>query len=839
MNPSARAVNECGSSASERYALHSSTPSTPYSEGDIVRTGTGNAKRLWRAGATVSGTPGATGASGWTDVTAIYATLSITCSSSTSGLSTTSDVHYTTPTDLALIYDRSDTILRIRHLARKAEVAILQGTIAVTNNNYAVLVGQFASGQVLRFTMASGATITSTNTGANAGGVYLQGGGSLFFDSAGDISSAGAARLVNVYTDGGSGASIDVNITGGVLKATGSSAAVLNAETNAGGSGTVDVDITGATTRLSASAANADTVIRIVSDSLTATSTLDIGAGVIVCRGTLSAADVCSQNSGRAIFVDLDGVGASTITNAGSVFGDIVFHPTAATITITNQATGVIVGSYDSQGTNNNRNSVLVNAGTWTTSSSFQFGTPGTTDSDSFTNSGTFIINYGGTAIAMSNLEAFTLESAGTVRFVLSGNTLPTAAMLNIGGATAALAGTIELTVSGGLPSSGTLNLITGTGITASTVITGLSASLGEGFTGTFAISSNTLTLTFVQAPVSTSCGTSTSRTIQAPGVANREVLCDSSDSLLSTTDLAFTDSRLAVLLHGTAADGSGSIRTIRHTGVGAEVHILSGSVVNPDRAVAAPAVYVGLATATQPARFVLGADASVVNRETAANAHAVFMTGARALHADIAGNIFSAGGHAISAVSAAATGSVDINITGGTISTVSSTGSGAIYGSLTGSGTGAVDISITGADTRVNFSRNSTGLVAAVSLSGAGGADRVFIGPGARVCRGTFDDDGECDQSNQGGGYSVYFFKAATGGSSTLINEGSIWGSIITISSVGIFLSRIALGDFSAGTSRQVRVRARTPSSMRVLGFLQGAASSVWEQTLLRVRGH
>ena len=772
--PSARALNECGSSASERYALHSSSPSTPYSEGDIVRTGTGSAKKLWRAGSTVSGTPGATGASGWTDVTAIYATLSITCSSSTSGLSTTTSVRYNTPTDLALIYDRSGTVKQLRHLIRKGEVAILQGTIAMTDNNYAVLVGQFAPRQTVRFTMASGTTITNTNTGVGAGGVYLQGGGSLFFDSAGDISAAGAARLVNVYTGGGSGASIDVNITGGVLKATGSSAVVLNAETNAGGSGTIDVDITGATTRLWASASNADSVIRIVSDSLTGTSSLKIGAGVIVCRGTLSAGDVCSQNSGRAIFVDLDGVGAATLTNAGTVFGDIVVDPTAATINITNQATGVIVGRYDSQGTQSNRNSVLTNAGTWTISSSFQFG--GTTDSDSFTNSGTFIVRHAGSTLAMNNLETFTLSSGGTLRFSLASNSIPSHALLSIGGATPTFAGTINLLArdSSAIPTTGSVILVSGTNIPDATSTSGLTVT---GAAGTFRIASNQLILDLTPPPTTT-CGTAAARTATSPGVADMQTICDSTDSLTTASRISVTAAKIAILYRGTASGGSGNVLSISNTGAGGEIHIESGGVA---RTTAGDAVSLSNA-GTDALRFVLASGATVSNTDTTATSDAIVVSGGGAVSLTVAGNISATAGVAISAT-AGGSGTLDLDITGGT-----HTGSSNVLSaSIASGGTGALDVDITGG---VLYGGSSSAAV--IALSGTGGADTLDIGSGVVVCRGSYSAS-SCTVAS---GTAVSLAKTGTqAGSITVTNTGSIWGGISTSTTVASTITNQAGG--------------------------------------------
>ena len=647
-----------------------------------------------------------------------HANMQVTCDNNDNLFQTTNITR--SDARLAILYSSTHTVNTITNTGAGSEIHITSGHVRRQDDGgnttasaarHAVSLAN-SGANPLRLVIASGTSVFNLDATTNSHGVNVSGGGDVFLEIAGSTSSVNGRAI---FAQSGSTGKVDLSLTGGIhTSRLGLSAGVISAR---GGSGA---------------------------------NRLTIGSGVMVCRGTY-AAGVCTVGSGTA--VSLTRGGSWTVTNAGDVFGG--FH-VSGTATVTNQSGGTIVGVLS--GTSSSM--TVSNAGTWTMPGNFDFG--GTTDSDSFTNSGTLIVRHAGTPLAMNNLETFTLQSSGTLHFSLADNNLPSTALLNIGGATPTLAGFIDITTrdDSTLPTSGTLTLITGTTFAANTNLGGLSIAATSDFSGGFSISGNNLIFTF--APPH--CGMLAARTPVSPGQANKQLVCDHNDSLSASSAISRLDTGVAILYRGTQVGGSGTVSSISNTGIGGEIHILSGSVSRSSRGAA-----VRLAnTGSQPLRLVTATDTSITSTFRRYG-DAIDVAGGGNVFLDIAGSTTSTDAAAITADSSR--GSVDLNITGG--SHHSGSVDWTIYASALG-GSGAVDVNISGSTTTL-----SSGAGTVIYTFGRAGADRITIGSDVVVCRGTVTL-GVCSPISTAG-RAIYLRKLAgiAGGSGTLTNSGSIWGAI------------------------------------------------------------
>ena len=548
--------------------------------------------------------------------------------------------------------------------------------------------------------------------------------------------------------------------------------------------------------------------------------TLDIGSGVVVCRGSYSAGS-CTAESGTAVSLEKAGIqaGSMTFKNAGSIFGDISASTPTTGSTITNQSGGAIVGAF----TGGTGNDVVTNAGTWTMSSNFNFAA----GTDSFTNSGTFIVHHAGATLAMNNLESFTLNSGGTLRFSLANSSIPTHALLNIGGATPTLAGAIALVLrdSGSSPTSGTVTLLTGTKIVSGTTdISGLSFA---GAFGTFAIAGNALTFTFGLPRASSICGMSALPEFAAvsPGAAVREIICDSTDSLLSSSEISVSAQKVKLVYRGTQAGGSGAVASISNTGAGGEIHLESGSVASADDGAGTTVDSVRLSSGgTDPLRLVMASGVSVSNADTTSGSDAIYLSGGGSVFARVAGNTRATGGVAISATAA---GTLDLDVASGTHASTSSV----ISATIASGGSGALDVDVAGGTLHGGDASN-----AVIALNGRRGADTLDISSGVVVCRGSYSAS-TCTPAVSG--LAVSLGKTGTqAGSVAFTNAGSIWGGVsLATVTVGSTVANSAggaiAGAFQGGSGNDVVTNAGTWTLSSSFDFAGGTDSFANSGTL------
>ena len=656
-------------------------------------------------------------------VTPGYANMEVVCDHNDGLLST--DNISRTDSRLAILYkgtqsDGSGSVNSISHTGSGGEIHIESGGVSraeAAGSGHGVSLSNVGT-NALRVVLSSGASVANADTTSGSHGVYVSGGGQVSLTIGGSTSAKGGSA---VFAQAGGSGNVDMDISGGTHT---SSVNVASASLASGGTGKIDIDITGSTTVLHG---GSNTVAVVSGSGIGGADEITIGSGAVVCRGTY-AASACTAGTGTAISLAKSGTqgGSGSITNTGSIWGGISVSTLTRASTITNNSSGSIDGAF----TGGAGSSTLSNQGSWTMRGNFDFGNPNTgNDADSFTNTGTgtFIVRYAGTTLAMNNLETFTLQSSGTLRFSLASGTLPSAALLNIGGATPTLAGVIDVvTRTGSLPGSGRLKLLTGTNLSSSTSISSLT--LNTGLTGVLSISGNDLLLTLNNP----SCGTAVSRSpVVTPGYANMEVVCDHNDGLLSTDNISRTDSRLAILYKGTQSDGSGSVNSIANTGSGGEIHIESGGVSRAEAAGSGHGVSLSN-VGTNALRVVLSSGASVANADTTSGSHGVYVSGGGQVSLTIGGSTSAKGGSAVFA-QAGGSGDVDMDISGGTHTSSVNVASASLASS---GGTGKIDIDITGSTTVLHGGSNT---VAVVSGSGIGGADEITIGSGAVVCRGTY----------------------------------------------------------------------------------------------------
>ena len=767
-----QAADECGASStfSARFSPHSTAPANAYSSGVIVTTGSAATLQLWAWTSAVTTTPAPTTASprGWVDVTTQYAAMIVDCNSSDT-LTAATNISYDDD-DLAIIFNRTgstDTVNTIAHTGVGGEIHLQDGSVSAANavgSVTAVSIINTTSTDTLRFVMNSGTSVSNADTGSTSRGVFLSGGGSIFMDIAGSVQTTAGTGIYALARGSGD---ITVDISGGTHT---SPRRVLLTGLGSGGTGDTDVDISGSTVLHGGSSSLP--VIDI--NGIAGTDTLDIGSGVVVCRGSY-AASTCTQAAGSAIVFERSGSqgGSVAITNAGSIFGNIVTTGFGSLVgtSVRNLTGGVIVGTFTGGGAND----ALNNAATWTVSGNSDFG-GGT--GDSFINSGTLIVHYGTSTIAMNNLETFTMASGSTLRFSLGAGAAPSHALLSLSGAAITFAGNLDFTTRdmSAMPTTGTLTILSATSLPGNTDISGLTFS---GINGILRIANNQLLMDLARLPISTDCGDSTIiSNPQSPSVANMQVICDTSDSIGSSTDVTVTDEKVSIIYRGTQMNGTGNVRSISNTGAGGELHLDSGSVVRPDNGAATAVDAVTLSnTGTDRTYFLMDSDVSVTNTDTTSGSDAVIVTGGGAVVVDITGSTSATAGVAITA-QAGGSGGLDLDIKGGTHASPSGT---VLSASIATGGTGAIDIDVTGS---VVFHGGSSS-AAVISVSGIKGADSLVLPSTAVVCRGSYSAS-VCTQAT---GTAISFGKTGTQtGSVTLTNAGKIFGDVslstVTVSS-------------------------------------------------------
>ena len=609
----------------------------------------------------------------------------------------------------------------------------------------------------LRVVVASGASVTNRDiTSSSSSAIEVAGGGSVSVSVAGDTHAAGAQAI---HAQAGGSGNLDLDITGGTHAS--SFRNTVYASISSGGTGALDVDITGGILHRGGTT-NVNAVVWL--QGIGGVDTLDIGSRAVVCRGTYSAGS-CAAGSGFGVYLSKHGTraGSMTLRNAGRIWGNVSVSAAGVATTITNQASGMIVGMF----TGGAAADTVSNAGTWTVNGDSDFGA----GADSFTNSGTFIVRYAGTAIAMSNLETFTLASTSVLRFSLA-TVSPSTALLDLGAIAPTLEGEVQLVLRDDtltLPTTGSITLLTSTGLGTPDLS---NLNLHTDISGYLSVSGNNLQVTFEVPPTSTACGDGVRRAVTAPGIARWNIVCDSDDTGLTTSsDISITDNRIALIYRGTQAGGTGAINSISNTGEGGEIHIESGSVARADTgdATAVDAVVLSDTESTNALRLVLASGASVSNADTDSGSNAIVVGVTGSISASIAGSTSAAGGTAIYLSGA----SVDLDITGGT-----HTSSRRVVSVNSRGGTGALDVDITG-----GVLHGGSSSIEVITVSGSRGADTLDISSGVVVCRGSYSA-GSCAA---GSGDAVLLTKGASqAGSATLTNAGSVFGDI-TASTVTI----------------------------------------------------
>ena len=662
-----------------------------------------------------------------------------------------------TDSRVAILYrgtrsDGSGLTNSIFNTGEGGEIHIESGGVArvddggVNSGVKAVVLSNTGSTHPLRLVTASGTSISNADTSETSDAISVSGGGDVFLEIAGSTSSRGG------YAIFAEARGVDIDIAGGTHT---SPTTVVFAQIDSGGTGAIDMDITGGIL-YGGSATEAVVALR----GRQGADSLLISSGVVICRGTYSTNTCTPDASGLAVFLGKTGTqaGSVTFTNSGFIWGDISLSSLTVGSTILNRPNGNIHGIF----TGGSGDDVVTNAGTWTLAQNFDFG--GTADSDSFTNSGTFIVYHDNTTLSLNNLEAFTLEPTGTVTFSL-GTRLPAGVLLDIGAATPRFAGTINMMSRDNMPfpHAGVITLLTGTSLASGMDLSALSLT---GAYGSFSISNNNLLVTLQGPPADITCGVATARSVIRPGYANKEALCNENDNLVAGANILRQDARVAILYHGTQTDGTGAVNSIANRGPGGEIHIRSGSVfrANDGNANIADAVSLG-SPSSAPLRLRLLSGTSVTNADTTPGSDAISVRGGGNVFLEIAGSTAAVGGSAISATSSDV-GNVNVNISGGTHT---SSGRSVLSASILQRGIGAIDVNITGTQTILNG-----GLP--VELSGRNGADTLDIGGGVVICSGTYRH-GNCVPTP---GNAIFVDKnSATSGSVTITSAGSIHGDI------------------------------------------------------------
>ena len=813
--PKAQAANECGylSTFTARYPVHTTSPTTPYSQGDIVSTGTGGSFRLWQAGSgTISGVPGSGADMGWTDVTIQYASHSVLCNNlETPPLDENTDILYRFE-NLAILYRGTQTggmgsVNSISGRSLTSEIHILSGSVeraddGTSTEGSAVSIRK-GSQRSVRITTARGTLVSNADPTSGSHALFAadNAGGDIYMTLAGSAQAAAATTgdgNAAVYARGlGDWSNIRIDVTGGSYSASGAGqaasvifATLYDSNTAAPGGrvGSVTIDISGSTqirhafsTVLLGRGSTAP-VIQVIGrrgdDSVT------IGSGVLLCRrvGGSSSQPNCDIPTDRADAIRFRkqanaAGGRAVLSNAGTIYGDVVIGVNIPQATVTNQNGGLMYSRLFSTG--NRSADTVQNAGTWWLLGDSNFGD----GIDSFTNtgSGTLVIRYASTTVDLNNLESFVLQAAsgmetgGILRFsVPSAFSLSGRPLLGIGDAIPTLSGIIDFVGrdTTQLLTLGSVPLIRGTRLTSATDISGLSLSdsLRRAAPDARLLAHRgDLLLIFGEV-----CGPPQQHT-----PTHKRVICDSEDAQLSLgSDIEYHDNGLSVVY-----DHPETINSIKHTGSGGEIHVLRGHVrrLNDDSSMPGIAVHLqSLASSTEDIRVVTAPGTSIMSTDASGGSAAILAYGGQGnVTVELSGSTFSSGFIGTNvAVGTGGAGDVDIDIFGGTHEGVG-VGAAVLLAAIRTEGTGSIHVDISG-NTRLLATGKQHASV--ILVEGGPGIDTVNIGSGAIICAGSLSEVGLCTPTPAGSSIVVANPLDNTGSPTRIINAGSLTGSIMSI---------------------------------------------------------
>ena len=269
---------------------------------------------------------------------------------------------------------------------------------------------------------------------------------------------------------------------------------------------------------------------------------------------------------------------------------------------------------------------------------------------------------------------------------------------------------------------------------------------------------------------------------------AANKVVCDSSDTLSSTTDISYDDADLQIEF-----DRSGvTVNSITHTGTGGEIYLKAGAVSRAAASGANRGVRLVSGGNTELFRVTMDSGTSITNLDGTSDSHAIDV-GTRAagdVELNIAGSTTAAAREGTSGAGNAAIhtysrgGSIDINITGGTHTTGGGGRNGAaIIASLwqpssdSAVGTGSIDIDVSGASTVLTA---PDGARAVIRTFARAGTNSVTIGAGSTICAGTYTPSTSTCSSSQVAQNAVELGRQFEGtGTTTFTNSGNVYGRV------------------------------------------------------------
>ena len=592
--PSAQAQNECGDTSvfAARYSSYNEASGlgATFSAGDIVSTDESGTIELWRyiQGSDSSQEPSTADPAGWERVTDQYALMKVDCDSADIiGASTA--IQYSEDA-LAVIFNRPGTTVGAISMETSStgEIHVVAGGVSYPDGG-SVAFGNAVSlvstgSDTIRVVTNAGTGVHNLDTTSGNRAIYMASSGNIHMDISGSTSVVARGDTGNgntaIYAHS-QGGNIDMRINGGLHQAGGggSDGSVVYANLQiagntdqSAGDGTIDIQINGANTILTSPGADAAVVHAY---ARAGDVSIGVGIGSTICAGNYSSSTrICGVlSTARAISANRQfaNTGSFDLTNAGLIVGAIQ-NLGSASSRITNN--GVINGSFSSTGNNAD---TVVNHGTFRMIADSDFG--GGTDSFTTSGSGTFVVYYLNSLINLNNLETFTLQAPGAgqtggiLQFSVATNNLPSVPLVDFGDATLSLAGTVNYVTRDGssLPAFGATPLMN---VDSTFSSRGLSPASTLGSDARLFVALDMLFLSFGDI-----CGAPMERTVQAPGRANRQILCDTADTnLTAASDVINFERRVAVVYNR-----KDPIRSIANDGLVGEIHILSGSVLRPN----------------------------------------------------------------------------------------------------------------------------------------------------------------------------------------------------------------------------------------------------------------
>ena len=826
-----------------RYSAHS--PSGNYNTNSLVTTGSGGALQIWRWTSSVSTTaaPATGNERGWIDVTSRYAAQQVDCDSADNTLASGTNISYD-DADLAIVYNRqgnTDTVNSIVHTGAGGEIHVTDGSVSRSDNGGNTAIDAVslsnAGTDTLRLVLSSGASVSNSDVTTGSDAIVVSGGGNVVLKIAGNTSSVGTA--LSATTTGASG-NVNIDVEGGTHTVSGDGASVVSATAQGtSATGGIDIDITGteASPTILVGGSGAAALVQM-SGNAAGIDSLAVGANSVICRGTYNAQNgTCAPAGGTAIAFAKNSAGAGTITltNSGFVVGDIFIDAASVGASITNASGGTIIGRIRT-GTSASGSETVVNRGRlWTLfgRNTFAGGT------DSLRNETELEIFYDGSTVVFSGLETFT--NSGTLSFTLGSSSLPVDPLLDVGLANLTLGGSVDVFVRApgtgspqSLPNAGQIFLISGATLNSGTNLRNFS--LDTDLTRDNSQAELRLARGKLILSLGDRCGAVASRTRQSPGRATRQITCDSADALASGNVISNFEDGVAIIYLG------GTVANITNDGIGAEIHILSGSVAQPNDAAATAyeLVHVGMSIAVnniptdqailQNALSATRAESSLTAAQVFARDNTVrvitqagtFVDNQDLTEGNIGITVQGAGGHvfmdiegntsvrgnnsrALYAITSAS-GNITVRIYEGIHTAVGDTAS-VVHawlqpGVFTGSDAnprGTIDIDVTG-NTRLGatgptLTNNNTSVIyvdAQWDTSSSppnAPADRMStldIGENAVLCRGVFDFSRNCIA--QGDRYAILVratgaqVVAGSRASVQITNEGKIFGGILSV---------------------------------------------------------